>query len=248
LGLPDVTVVEDHVSVYAKGVALGHVLEVIEREAGIQFEANKHMLEKKIFVDFKQIALLKAVRKILAGLDYAIIYDPSGKARKVVIFGESNASRVAGDASVYVGAHSKYETGQPEGSKSSAESAKAHNEGFERTPIQGPPGAGPKPLEPPPGSDIKVIKGPSGVDPRSLEPPPGSELIVPKGPPEAGSISLDPPPGSDITVTKAPHGLDPESFEPPPGSEMTGMEDSPGMNTPDLQAPPAPPVFPRTDD
>jgi hypothetical protein len=85
----NVAIVGERISVRAMGVPLGELLEMIERETGIQFEVDEGILEEKIFVDLTDLPLSEGIKKILPALNHAILYGPSGKIRRVVLIGRA---------------------------------------------------------------------------------------------------------------------------------------------------------------
>jgi len=215
---PSVAIVGERISVRAMGVPLGELLEMIERETGIQFDVDEAIFEEKIFVDLADLPFSEGIKKILPSLNHAILYGPSGKIRKVVLIGQGKASGMMSikkdddsskdsDRRSYSGGRIAQSEASPKGSEP------------EKPAGEGPPGAGSIKYQKPPGSDVPVMKGPPTEDVIKRRPPPGSDTTVIKsGPPTEDTIIQKPPPGSDVTVKEGP----PEGDPPPP----TGPPDS----------------------
>ena len=225
---PNVAIAGDRISVQAMGVPLGDLLEVIERETGIQFEVDEGILEEKIYVDLADIPLSEGLKKILPSLNHAILYDPSGKIRRVVLLGQGKASgmistkrdddsSVSSDRGSYSGGRVAQSEASPKGSEP------------KKPAVEGPPGAESIKHQKPPGSDIPVMKGPPTEDVIQRNPPPGSDTTVITGPPTEDIIQQNPPPGSEVTVIQGP----PEGDPPPPRAPSdsgppSGESKSPG--------------------
>jgi hypothetical protein len=205
---PNVAIVGERISVRAMGVPLGELLEMIERETGIQFEVDEGILEEKIFVDLADVPFSEGIKKIFPSLNHAILYGPSGKIRKVVLIGQGKAS---GMISIKKDDDSSRDSDRSSHSGGRVSQSEASPKGSEpeKPAVEGPPGAGSIKYQKPPGSDIPVMKGPPTEDVIKSNPPPGSDVTVREGPPEG-----EPPP------PMAPRDSGPPSGESkPPGKK-----------------------------
>jgi hypothetical protein len=204
----NVAIAGERISVRAMGVPLGELLEMIERETGIQFEVDEGILEEKIFVDLADLPFSEGIKKILPSLNHAILYGPSGKIRKVVLIGQGKTS---GMISIKKGEDSSKDSDRSSHSGGRVAQSEASPKGSapEKPAVEGPPGAESIKYQKPPGSDIPVMKGPPTEDVIKSNPPPGSDVTVREGPPEG-----DPPP------PRAPPDSGPPSGESkPPGNK-----------------------------
>jgi hypothetical protein len=209
---PNVAIVGERISVRAMGVPLGELLEMIERETGIQFEVDEGILEEKIFVDLADVPFSEGIKKIFPSLNHAILYGASGKIRKVVLIGQGKAS---GMISIKKDDDSSRDSDRSSHSGGRVSQSEASPKGSEpeKPAVEGPPGAGSIKYQKPPGSDIPVMKGPPTEDVIKRNPPPGSDTtVIKRGPPTEDVIKQKPPPGSDVTVREGP----PEGEPPPP--------------------------------
>ena len=75
----------DRISVHAEGMSLGELLMVVEDKAGVQFRFDELVTTKEVFLDFEGLPLSEGVRHIIHPLSWAMIYDVTGKLRKVII-------------------------------------------------------------------------------------------------------------------------------------------------------------------
>jgi hypothetical protein len=76
---------EPRVSVSAKGKPLGEVLDAIGREAGRQFHMDPAWRGHSVTVEFQDTPLDTALKRVLDGLNSAIIYRPDASIRLVII-------------------------------------------------------------------------------------------------------------------------------------------------------------------
>jgi hypothetical protein len=76
-------------------VALGQILEQIKSEKGIWFEAYKSVLEKKISVSFENLKLEEGVRRILADVGHALLFDEDKRLSGIIVIGENNSKALS---------------------------------------------------------------------------------------------------------------------------------------------------------
>jgi hypothetical protein len=163
----------DCISVQAKEITLGKLLEAIEKSTGIRFKLNKSLSEKEISVDFTELSLLKGIKKIIYPLNYSIIYAQGGKIRKVIIIDQINASTVVAFNEKSEGFFVDSQDVPPFENKQIAGEGRKHSPpGSELTLIGGPPGTNIL-VQGPPDSKIGLKEGPPGTDVFETQAPPG---------------------------------------------------------------------------
>jgi hypothetical protein len=208
----------DHISVQANGIKLGELLKEIKNSTGIEFELRGSLMNKQISVSFKELSLLKGIKKIIYPLNYAIVYDSGEMISKVIIIDQSNTStmtaynegidefstnrdllafegaQMKGGGSIHIPSGSEHTLmessfGTNMFVQTKADQETVLNEGLPGTDV---------PVQTPPDSEIALIEG-----------PPGTDTFVQKPPAPAIAIGEDPP-GTDLFMAQ-------EWINPPPG-------------------------------
>ncbi|NIM99572.1 MAG: hypothetical protein GTO24_16315 [candidate division Zixibacteria bacterium] len=73
-------------------IPLKIILEKLEREKGIWFKGDSSLLEKEITVQFTDLSVTEALKRILRSMNYSLVFDRDGELAGVVLVG-----RVASD-------------------------------------------------------------------------------------------------------------------------------------------------------
>ena len=75
----------------AKAVPLGTLLGRIQEDTNLEFKVHEDHLELPISVSFQSLPLNQAIKRILRGVSYVCVFDPSTNIEKVITF--STASK-----------------------------------------------------------------------------------------------------------------------------------------------------------
>lgn len=81
-----------NVSANLKDMPLKDVLSELEKERGIQWEAYSDVTNKKISMQIKDEYIEDAIKQILSKMNYALLFDASGKMTRILIFGQNGDS------------------------------------------------------------------------------------------------------------------------------------------------------------
>ena len=79
-------------SLNAEQVPLKTILSKIQEKITLEFKIYKDHLELPISVSFQSLTLQKGIQRILHGVNYACIFDPDGKIKKIIILPETSGS------------------------------------------------------------------------------------------------------------------------------------------------------------
>ena len=82
-------------SVDLREASLVTVARDIERQSGISFKGDESLLDETVSVAFKDLPLEQGVKRILAGLNYGLLYDSRGEISEVVIMSEGSVPGTA---------------------------------------------------------------------------------------------------------------------------------------------------------
>jgi hypothetical protein len=77
-----------------KKVPLKAILEKLKKEKGIWFEGDESLFEEKVSVQFKDLPLLDGVKRILAHLNYSLMFDKNQRLVGVIVLGRLDPSRM----------------------------------------------------------------------------------------------------------------------------------------------------------
>ncbi|MCP4109532.1 MAG: hypothetical protein GY749_29095 [Desulfobacteraceae bacterium] len=82
---------EQLLSVHFDKVPLKLIFEKIGKEKGVWFGGDEAIFEEKISVQFKELSLEEGLKRILAFMNYSLMFDQDGKLNGVVIVGKREA-------------------------------------------------------------------------------------------------------------------------------------------------------------
>jgi len=77
-------------------VSLKTVLSKICKRGGIKVHSNESLLDEMVSVQFSKLSLHHGLKRILANLDYCLIFDSSGKIVSVFIYRKLNGKSIRG--------------------------------------------------------------------------------------------------------------------------------------------------------
>ena len=86
-----VSVQGGRMSVDLKEASLISVARDIERQAGISFKGDESLLEESVSVAFTDLTLEQGIKRILATLNYSLLFDHRGEISEVMILSEGSA-------------------------------------------------------------------------------------------------------------------------------------------------------------
>jgi hypothetical protein len=164
-------------------VPLKAILEELKKEKGIWFEGDEALFEEKVSVQFRDLALLDGVKRILAHLNYSLMFDKNQSLVGVIILGRLDPS--------HRNVRSRKEPPKGTNSQEPSSDVSPGSDMFKVVPNSPPPGnPNPKPI------DMTII--------RNL-PPPENPNVKPL---DTTVIKNLPPPGNpdaepiDMTIIK----------------------------------------------
>ncbi|MBN2033377.1 MAG: hypothetical protein JW836_08890 [Deltaproteobacteria bacterium] len=91
-----VKIQDAHISAELNEASLISVAGDIERQSGISFKGDESLLEEKVSVFFKDLPLEQGIKRILAGLNYSLLFDSRGNVSEVMIMSEESISTTSG--------------------------------------------------------------------------------------------------------------------------------------------------------
>ena len=92
----NLTINGEYLSADLKGVSLNAIFEALEREKGIWFKGNLSLLDEKISVQFTDHSLEDGMKRILASMNYCLVYEGDGALVGAILIGKEKG----GSASV----------------------------------------------------------------------------------------------------------------------------------------------------
>lgn len=91
-GAESVTIQNGRMSVDVKEAPLVGIAKDIENQAGISFKGDESLLEEKVSVSFKDLPLEEGIKRILANMNYSLMFDNRGQVSEVMIMSEGSGS------------------------------------------------------------------------------------------------------------------------------------------------------------
>jgi hypothetical protein len=90
---PDsVTIKNGRMSADLKEAPLAGVTKDIEKQSGISFKGDESFLEEKISVSFKDLSVEEGIRRMLANMNYSLMFDNQGEVSEVMIMSEKTGA------------------------------------------------------------------------------------------------------------------------------------------------------------
>jgi len=91
-GVVDLTVEGEVLSANLKEIPLKDILEKLEREKGIWFKGDKSVFaDKRISVKFTGLSLEGGMKRILASMNYSLLFDKESRLIGVIVIGQSRS-------------------------------------------------------------------------------------------------------------------------------------------------------------
>jgi len=84
----NLTINGEYVSADLKGVSLNAIFEALEREKGIWFKGNLSLLDEKISVQFTDHSLEAGMKRILASMNYCLVFESNGELVGAILIGK----------------------------------------------------------------------------------------------------------------------------------------------------------------
>jgi hypothetical protein len=88
----NVTIRDGRMSADLKEASLLGIAKDIENQAGISFRGDESLLEETVSVSFKDLPLEEGIRRILANLNYSLMFNEQGKIATVMIVSQGSGS------------------------------------------------------------------------------------------------------------------------------------------------------------
>ena len=83
----EINITDGIISAEIKKIPLKDVLEKLEKEYGLSYEAADMILKREVSVKFDNLPLKKGINKIVFPLSYSIVYGEKDKPEKLCVFG-----------------------------------------------------------------------------------------------------------------------------------------------------------------
>ena len=81
----EISYAQDHLTARVVQVSLKEVLLVVAKAAKLEFEFNEEIAAKKVSVSFNKLPLEKGIKRIIRPFSCSMIFDSSGRLKKVII-------------------------------------------------------------------------------------------------------------------------------------------------------------------
>lgn len=237
VGSGKVVIQGDSISADLKNAVLADVLKDIEAQRKIWFKGEKSLLEEKVSVSFSNLSLNEGIKRILAGMNYMVVFDPKGQPAGINIVGkktpgpslagsagQSSSQTAAQAPKAFPAVQSSPEVAQkPEPSNRTAESS-SERSGVSQAQAPGraeeelPPGFKVVPGAAPPGKPASPAQAASQAKKFEVQ-----ENVAPPGAPagsgaagQSGALQSSQPPGGPVTMTEEEKALFPARKRTPP--------------------------------
>lgn len=79
-------------TVRADGIAMGAILEEIEKQGNIIIRKDKETLDQKLTIQFGPLPLDKGLKRLLKGTNYLATFDQKGNILSLVVCGNKSAT------------------------------------------------------------------------------------------------------------------------------------------------------------
>lgn len=91
-GAESVIIKDGRMSVDLKEASLAGIASDIEKQSGISFKGGDSLLEEKVSVSFKDLPLEAGIKRILANVNYSLIFNNQGEVSEIKIMSEGSGS------------------------------------------------------------------------------------------------------------------------------------------------------------
>lgn len=81
----------ENISAELQEVPLRLIFEKLKREKGVWFKGDESLLDRKVFVRFKDLPLHKGLKRILSDIDHVFIFDKDQRLVGLYIFSKSGS-------------------------------------------------------------------------------------------------------------------------------------------------------------
>jgi len=226
-------------SVNLKESTLLDVARGIERQSGVWFRGDETLFQEKISVTFNDLPLEEGLKRILANLNYSLMFDAKNKVAGVMVMGGGTS---AAAQSTKPGAQPPRATTRPVPALRSKPSTSTPPAAT----VRRPPRVIPQPAQggsatQAPGSGAAQSALPDAFKTQENAPAPGGATASDGPlPPAFRVIENAPPPGSPVTGKETPEAFKVIRNAPPPGGTPQGTAASPGDSKPASDFPPSP--------
>lgn len=233
-----VNVKDGLLSVNLKDNSLLEVARDIEKQSGVWFRGDETLFQEKISVTFTDLPLEEGLKRILANLNYSLMFDAKNKVAGVMVMGEG---KPAGAQPGRLGAQPP-RVATPPGSTTRPAPAVRSRPTTPATPpaatVRRPPRTVPQPA--PVGAPIQTPGSAPAQSPlpdafkaqENVTPPGGPVASDSPLPPAFRVIENAPPPGGPVSDKETPDAFKVIRNAPPPGGTPQGTAASPGDSKP----------------
>jgi hypothetical protein len=219
----DLTIEGGALSARLKGISLKIILEKLEKGRGIWFKGNSSLLEEEITVQFTDLPIEKGLQRILASVNYSLVFDGNERLVGVIVISKGTADHAVS-----------------EGTKGTILSPRTNERADVNRSVTKIKNRAPKATAKDQGdfTEVKNYPRPGGPEKGRLEEPENLEIIRDVGPP-GGRVEVTieerenfkavrncPPPDGPVKVSEG----EPRNFEvisdiPPPGGPVEISEE-----------------------
>jgi hypothetical protein len=237
-----VSVKDGALSVSLKDHSLLEVARDIEKQSGVWFRGDETLFQEKISVTFNDLPLEEGLKRILANLNYSLMFDAKNKVAGVMVMGEGTP---AGTQPGRPGAPPPRVVTPPRASARPAPTVRSQpsTSTSAAATVRRPPRALPQPAQggtasQPPGSAAAQSALPDAFKAQQNAPAPGG-LAASDGPlpPAFRVIENAPPPGGPVSDKETPDAFKVIRNAPPPSGTPQGAAAGPGDSKSATSAP-----------
>jgi type II secretory pathway component GspD/PulD (secretin) len=91
------TIQDSRMSADLNGVSLMNVAEDIYSQLGISFRADDSLMQRRVSVAFKDLPIEQAIKRILAGTSYILLFDSQGRVSQVMVMSKEKEPMASQD-------------------------------------------------------------------------------------------------------------------------------------------------------
>ena len=91
----NLTINGEYLSADLKGTSLNTIFEALEREKGIWFKGNLSLLDEKVSVQFTDHSLEDGMKRILAPMNYCLLFESDGALVGIILIGKGKDSSIS---------------------------------------------------------------------------------------------------------------------------------------------------------
>lgn len=216
----------DLLSVSFRDISLLEVARDIERQSGVWFRGDETLFQERVSVAFNDLPFEEGLKRILANLNYSLVFDAKNKVAGVVVMGQGKA---AGTQPARPGAKPPRLTTSPAATTRPSPAVRSRSSASSSPPttVRRPPRALPQPQTAPGAASTQPLGSsavPSPLSDASDGPLPPAFRVMENAPPPPGAPASDKenPDASRVIRNVPPAGGTPQGAASGPGDSNPG--------------------------